>query len=255
MLKENNVITSMTPLTVEITNRQGQKKARVQDNKDSSYKIGYFAEETGKWDFSVKVNEDHVYGSPFGVKVKRRQFRPVLSFRQQGSTVGMRVCPWGVAVNECNEIAVTDNDNNRIQVFSSDGTFLKSFGRKGDKQGDFNFPAGIAFDKNGHIVVVDSDNHRVQVFSEQGEFLSQFGEQGSLDHQLQDPYGLSVDSDGNFIVADSTNKLMKIFFLVVSSCVKLAERVLSAFPVTVSNVTTILKYQTVMNIVSKFLIM
>ena len=48
---------------VEIRNRQGQdcaKKARVQDNKDGSYKITYFAKETGKCDLSVKVNEDHI---------------------------------------------------------------------------------------------------------------------------------------------------------------------------------------------------
>ena len=101
-------------------------------------------------------------------------------------------------MNERNEIAVTDAGNHRIQVFSCDGTYLRSFGRKGDKQGELNWPAGIAFDKNCHIIVVDGDNHRVQVFSEQGEILSQFGEQGSLDHQLQDPYGLSVDSDGNY---------------------------------------------------------
>ena len=85
------------------------------------------------------------------------------------------------------------------EVAFGGNTYLRSFGRKGDKQGEFNFPAGIAFDKNGHIIVVDSGNHRVQVFSEQGEFLSQFGEQGSLDHQLQDPYGVSVDSDRNYI--------------------------------------------------------
>jgi len=199
---------------VEIGNRQRQDcatKARIQDNKDGSYKISYFAKETGNRELSVKVYEDHVNGSTFAVKVKPRQFRPVQSFGQQGSAVGMLVCPWRVAVNERDEIAVTDNDNNRIQVFSSDGTYLRSFGTKGDKQGEFNFPVGIAFDKNGLIIVVYSDNHRVQVFSEQGEFLNQFGEQGSLDHHLQDPYGLSIDSDGNYIVADSTNKLIKIF--------------------------------------------
>ena len=189
-----------------------ETKARVQNNNDGNYKINYFAKETGKCDFSVKVNEDHVYGSPsFAVKVKPSHFKPVLSFGQQGTALGMLLSPWGVAVNERNEIAVTEIGNNRIQIFSSDGTFLRSFGKKGDKQGEFNFPTGIAFDKNGHIVVVDGNNHRIQVFTEQGEFLSQFGEQGSLDHQLQDPYGLSIDSDGNYIVADSNNKLIKIF--------------------------------------------
>ena len=182
--------------------------SRVQDNKDGSYKINYFAKEAAKCDLSVKVNEDYVYGSPFGVEIKPRQFKHVFSFGR-GSAAGMLSKPWGVAVNERDEIAVTEVGNHRIQVFSSDGTYLRSFGRKGDKQG--NWPAGIVFDKNGHIIVVDSNNHRVQVFSEQGEFLSQFGEQGRLDHQLQDPYGLSVASDGNIIVADSGNKQIKIF--------------------------------------------
>ena len=201
-------------VTVEIRNQQGQDcatKSRVQDNKDGSYKLSYFAKETGKCDLSVKVNQVLIYGSPFAVEVKPRHFKPVLSFGQRGSAPGMISSPWGVAVNERNEIAVTEFGKHRIQVFSSDGTYLRAFGRKGDKQGELNWPTGIAFDKNGHIIVVDSDNHRVQVFSEQGEFLSQFGEQGSLDHQLQDPYGLSVDSDGNIIVADSGSKLIKIF--------------------------------------------
>jgi len=202
-------------VTVEMRNQQGQDyatKARIHDNKDGSYKISYFVKETGKLDLSVKANEDHVYGSPLAVEVKPRQFIPVSSFGQPGSTVGRLSFPWGVTVNEHNEIAVTDAGNNRIQVFSSDGTYLRSFGRKrGHKQGEFNWPAGIAFDKNGHIVVVDSNNHRVQVFSEQGKFLKQFGGEGSLDHQLKDPYGLFIDSDGNYIVVDSNNKLIKIF--------------------------------------------
>ena len=58
-------------VTVEIKTHQGQDcatKARVQDNKDGSYKISYFAKETGKHDLSVKVNEDHVYPSPLLLK-------------------------------------------------------------------------------------------------------------------------------------------------------------------------------------------
>ena len=201
-------------ITVEIRNHQGQDfetKARIQDNKDGSYNIIYLAKKTGKCDFTVKVNEEHFYGSPFAFEVKPRHFRPVLSFGKLGSAAGMLRRPWGVAVNERNEIAVTEFDNHIIQVFSSDGTYLRSFGRKGDKQGELNWPTGIAFDKNGHIIVVDGDNHRVNVFSEQGEFLRQFGKQGSLDHQLKDPCGLSVDSDGNIIVADLGNQLIKIF--------------------------------------------
>ena len=90
-------------VTVEIRNRQGHNcatKAQVQDNKDGTYKISYFAKETGTCQASVKVNEEHVRCSPFEVQVKPRQFRPVLSFGQEGSSAGMLDGPWGVAVNE-----------------------------------------------------------------------------------------------------------------------------------------------------------
>jgi len=202
-------------VTVEIRNQQGQDcatKARVQDNKDGSYNISYFAKETGKCGVSVKVNEEHIHGSPFSVQVKSRKFRSVLSFGRRGSTAGMLSNPWGVAVNERDEIAVTDMGNNRVQLFSSDGTYLRSFGRKGDKHGEFDSLTGIAFDiKNENILAVDTGNHRVQLFSEQGKFLNQFGGKGNLDHQLGHPLGLSVDSDGNVIVADYDKKLIKIF--------------------------------------------
>ena len=201
-------------VTMQIRNRQGHDCAaitQIQDNKNGTYNISYFPKETGKCDTSVKVNGEHVHGSPFTVEVKPRQFRPVLSFGQPGSGAGMFNGPWGVAVNERNEIAVTDASNNRIQIFSSDGTVLRSVGRKGNKQGEFNLPSGIAFDKNGNIIVADCLNYRVQCFSEQGGHLNTFSSEGPLDHQLNVPHGLSLDSDGNVIVADALNKLMKIF--------------------------------------------
>ena len=200
-------------VTVEITNRQGHgcaTQAQVQDNKDGTYKISYFANETGTCQASVKVNGERVRGNPFEVQVRPRQFRPVLSFGQQGSSAGMFSVPWGVAVNEKDEIAVTEIGKHRIQVFSSNGTHLRSFGREGDQQGEFNGPAGIAF-HNDNIIVADCRNHRVQLFSGQAEYLGQFGRKGNLDHQLNYPHGLSVDSDGNIIVADRENKLIKIF--------------------------------------------
>ena len=98
-------------VTVEIRNRLGHdcaNQGNFQDNKHGTYKISYFAKETGTCQASVKVNGEHVRGSPFEVQVKPRQYRPVLSFGQQGSSAGMFNYPWGVAVNKRNEIAVTE---------------------------------------------------------------------------------------------------------------------------------------------------
>ena len=133
-------------VTVEIKTHKGHDCAtevRVQDRKDGSYNISYFAKESGICEAVVKVNEEQVRGSPFPVQVKPRQFRPVLSFGQRGSSTRMLNQPWGVAVSERDEIAVTESANSRVQVFSSDRTYLWSFGRKGNKQGEFNYPRGI----------------------------------------------------------------------------------------------------------------
>ena len=105
-------------VSLEIRNRQGNNCAadvQVQDNKDGTFKIKYFAKKTGTCSASVKVNGEHIRGSPFEVEVKPRQFRPVLSF-------GKRILkePWGVAVNEQDEIAVSDVGNHKIHFFKSD---------------------------------------------------------------------------------------------------------------------------------------
>ena len=200
--------------TLKITDRQGHDcatRAQVQDNKDGTYKISYFAKETGTCQASVKVNGEHVRGSPFEVQVKPRQFRPVLTFVQKGSSAEMFGNPGGLAVNEqLNEILVTDRTNHRIQVFSGNGTFLRSFGEEGDLQGQFSEPCGIAF-HNDNIIVVDRNNRRIQIMSAQGKFLSQFGGERILDHELSFPLGLSIDSEDNVIVADRCQKMIKIF--------------------------------------------
>ena len=59
--------------------------------------------------------------------------------------------PWGAAVNERDEMAVTDTGNHWVQVFS----------RNGDKQGKLTRPRGVAFDKNNNIIVVDTLNSLV----------------------------------------------------------------------------------------------
>ena len=201
-------------VTVEIRDERGRECAmevRINDNKDGLYQISYSPRDPGRYKVTVKVNGKHVRGSPFTVQVKTFQSRPVLSFGKEGLSVEMFQYPWGVAVNAKDEIAVTDQNNHRVQIFNSGGKYLRSFGRKGNNAGEFNNPSGIAFHNNGNIFVADRFNHRIQIFSGEGKYVASFGGKGSLDSQLTYPWGLSVDSDGNIIVADTENNLIKIF--------------------------------------------
>ena len=201
-------------VTVEIRDERGRECAtevQINDNKDGLYQISYSPRDPGRYKVTVKVSGEHVHGGPFTVQVKPFQFKLVLSFGKQGRSVGMFLCPWGVAVNARDEIAVTDQSNHRVQIFNSDGNYLRSFGQEGNQAGKFTCPGGITFYNNGNIFVADNNNHRIQTFSGEGEYVGSFGGKGSLDSQLSYPCGLSVDSDGNIIVADKGNKLIKIF--------------------------------------------
>ena len=201
-------------VTVEIKDEQEREcvtQVKIDDNKNGIYKITYFPIVQGTFKLLVKVNGEHISCSPFTVILKPFQVKPVLSFGNYGWDEGMFKNPYGVAVSDGDEIVVADNQNHRVQVFDSNGTFLRSFGHKGENAGEFKNPTGIAINKDRNILVSEYHNHRVQIFSWEGRHLGSFGGKGSLDSQLFKPWGLSLDSTGNVIVADTGNKLIKIF--------------------------------------------
>ena len=201
-------------VTVEIKDEQEREcvtQVKIDDNKNGIYKISYYPRVQRTIKLLVKVNGEHIHESPFTVILKPFQVKPVLSFGKKGSGDGMFNGPYGVAVSGGDEIVVADCHNHRVQVFDSNGTFLRSVGHKGENAGELTCPVGVATNKDRNIFVADNGNNRVQIFSWEGRHLGSFGGQGSLDSQLDHPWGLSLDSTGNVIVADRIHKLIKIF--------------------------------------------
>ena len=75
--------------------------------------------------------------------------------------------PEGIAVDSSSgNVYVADTINNRIQVFSSNGTFISVLGRDGGASGILRSPEGIAVDSSsGNVYVADTGNNRISVFS------------------------------------------------------------------------------------------
>ena len=110
--------------------------------------------------------------------------------------------PTEVAADAEGAVYVVDRGNNRVQVFTSDGGYLRQWGSPGNGDGQFQIPADITVDRSGNVFVADLGNNRVQVFSRSGEFLRQWGGRGSGDGKLNGPNAIAVDKLGNVYVAD-----------------------------------------------------
>ncbi len=88
------------------------------------------------------------------------------------------------------------NGNNRIVKFSSDGTYLMSWGETGSEPGQFRTPHALAMDSQGLLYVGDRSNRRIQVFEQDGTFVRDFYNFGRAS-------GVAIDGDDNIYVADS----------------------------------------------------
>ena len=87
------------------------------------------------------------------------------------------------------------NSNARIVKFSKDGTFIKTWGRKGSGPGEFDTPHAITIDSQGQIFVGDRGNNRVQIFDQDGKFLAEWKQFGR-------PSGVYIDRNDILYVAD-----------------------------------------------------
>ena len=83
-------------------------------------------------------------------------------------------------------VFVSDYGNHRVQVFSQDGSFVRSIGSCGTGDAQLFNPHGISI-ANGLVAVADCGNHRVQVFSQDGSFVRKFGAQGVEEGLFNNP--------------------------------------------------------------------
>ena len=221
---ESEITCTRTSCSVE---RRGQ----------SQYEISYQPTIKGRHQLHIKVEGQHVRGSPFSVAVTL----PIEKLGTPILTIGDVEKPWGVAINQRGEVVVSDMKMHCVSVFSTSGVKLRSFGTQ------LNEPHGVAVDCDGNILVVDRGNHRIKKFTAEGKFLAvvgrgldpiaiaisnkkvyvadfnnhciqflhsnlgTFGKKGSGKGQFNCPQGIACDSTGNVYVADRDNHRIQVF--------------------------------------------
>ena len=92
-----------------------------------------------------------------------------------GSAAGQFDSPSGIAINRTGYVFVVDFLNDRIQCFTSTGSFVNMWGTSGIGNGQFYSPQGIAINDTGYIYVADTLNYRIQVFDPMGDYIQTWG--------------------------------------------------------------------------------
>ena len=119
--------------------------------------------------------------------------------------------PVCMAFDSQDNLYVTDEQNQRVTVFDSQGNFLRKWGSRGSADGEFNGPAGIAIGPDDSVYVVEQHNARVQKFSSDGTYIGKWGSHGRGPGQFNLPWGAAADSAGNVYVADWRNDRVQKF--------------------------------------------
>uniref|UniRef100_A0A1B6MU92 B box-type domain-containing protein n=1 Tax=Graphocephala atropunctata TaxID=36148 RepID=A0A1B6MU92_9HEMI len=190
--------------------------ADLENRRDGTFGVNFRMRMEGPQKLQVMRGKSIQGGSPMNINLRNgRNYTEAgparLSFGKEGDGDGELCRPWGVCCDGYNNIIVADRSNNRIQIFSSTGVFIRKFGSHGTESGEFDRPAGVAVDPSNRIVVADKDNHRIQVFTMEGEFVYKFGEKGGKNGQFNYPWDVDVDTTGRIVVSDTRNHRIQLF--------------------------------------------
>ncbi len=117
----------------------------------------------------------------------------------RGVEEGQFIFPDEVTLTSDQTVCIVDPVNCRIQEFTLDGNFIKSFGHVGQSAGTFGRPKGITTGPKGLLWVTDGMGHMIQSFSQDGEVKSALGT-GDDEWSFSAPRGIHFHSGQLFVV-------------------------------------------------------
>ncbi len=123
-------------------------------------------------------------------------FKQVGKWGKIGTANGQFRNPFGLATDKAGNLYVADTDNNRVQVFSAAGAFVRKWGTAGNGNGQFQSAQDVAISPDGSVWVADYRNDRLQQFDSGGGFKQAV----AID---RGPSGVGIDADGNVLASFS----------------------------------------------------
>ena len=200
---EMPILSSECELVSEIT---GVRTSGSIVRRHDQYQINYQPTVKGRHQLHIKLDNQHVRGSPFTVTAKT----PVEGVSSSIRLIDGLERPAAVVLNQMGEVVLTEWDAHYVSVFSPSGEKLLSFGTRGSDEGQFIHPSGIGVDGEGNILVADWGNNRIQKFSAAGQFLAVTGSKGNGQLQFDSPYGCSFNLRNNKLYVTDNNHRVQV---------------------------------------------
>ena len=156
------------------------------------------------WSMGLSLNDDRIYVAD-GLYNQILIFDKLENVFLETISLQERICSGHIHGIEImyDKIFVVKENQNCIAIFDLDGKFLYEFGKKGDKQGEFNGVLGIKVSEN-QIFVIDSGNNRIQIFDLDGEIVD------TINENFKSPHQISLN-ENKIYVLDTYNYQVKIF--------------------------------------------
>lgn len=110
----------------------------------------------------------------------------------------------GMDIDKDGNLYVVDSDNNRVQEFSNDGTYIRQWT-------GLNKPLGLAIDPDGDFYVGNTGNSTVMIYDSSGNPPIEVGGPGYLPGEFDGMTGLAVNSSGEVYIAELLNSRIQKF--------------------------------------------
>ena len=81
--------------------------------------------------------------------------------------------PTAIATDNAGNVYVLDGENDKVQKFTTNGTFVKEWNIQRTKASEL-VPTDIATDSAGNVYVLDGGSNRVQKFTTNGIFVKEW---------------------------------------------------------------------------------
>lgn len=174
-------------------------------------RFGRLGEGPGDFIYPVKVIQSPsgtLFVCEYGGHDRVQMFQPdgtyVGEFGTFGTAPGEFQRPSGIVWRD-GLLYVVDAFNNRVQVFTEQGQFVKVIA-DGTDGASLYYPYDIALTPDDRLLVVEYGGSRVTAIDLEGELIGRFGTPGGGENQLMTPWGLTVDSRGRLLICDTGNR-------------------------------------------------